>query len=116
MSQPMPDDKIEWHCDKEFRDAEKELSEKQTRDQFFEYHANCKKEYARLMKEYERNGVLSDKIIAFEIKMVENKTPPHFIFEVDMKYPSALHMRDDDYPMAPELMTITPEPTGPKQH
>ena len=48
--------------------------------------------------------------------MVENDQPRHFIFEVDMKYPSTLHERDDDYPIVPELMTITPETTGPKQH
>ena len=72
MSQPMPDDKIEWLSDQECRDTEKELSEKQTRDKFFEYHANSKEEYARLIKEYKQTGVLSDKIIAFETKMVEN--------------------------------------------
>ena len=33
-----------------------------------------------------------------------------------MEYLSALHDRDDEYPMAPELMTITPETTGSKQH
>ena len=48
--------------------------------------------------------------------MVENEPPRHFIFEVDLEYPSTLHERDDDYPMAPELMTITTETTGPKQH
>ena len=33
-----------------------------------------------------------------------------------MEYPSDLHKRDDDYPMAPELMNITPEITRPKHH
>ena len=33
-----------------------------------------------------------------------------------MEYPSELHERDDDYPMAPELMTIAPEITGLKQN
>ena len=50
MSQPMPDDKIEWLSEQECREAENELKEKQTRDQFFEYHANSKDEYARLMR------------------------------------------------------------------
>ena len=40
ISQPMPDNKIEWLSDQECREAEIELSEKQTRNQFFEYHAN----------------------------------------------------------------------------
>ena len=48
--------------------------------------------------------------------MVKNEPPRHFIFDVDMEYPSALHKRDDDYPMTQELMFITPETTGPKQH
>ena len=39
-----------------------------------------------------------------------------FIFEVDFEYPSELHERDDDYPLAPKVMTIEPEITGEKQH
>ena len=31
-----------------------------------------------------------------------------FIFEVDMEYPPGLNERDDDYPLAPEVMTIEP--------
>ena len=33
-----------------------------------------------------------------------------------MKYPPELHERDDDYPLAPEVMTIEPEITAKKQH
>ena len=39
-----------------------------------------------------------------------------FILEVDLEYPLELHERDDDYPLAPEVMTIEPETTGEKQH
>ena len=39
-----------------------------------------------------------------------------FIFEVDLEYPPELHKRDDDYPLAPEVMIIEPEITGEKQH
>ena len=40
----------------------------------------------------------------------------NFIFEVDLEYPPELHNRDDDYSLAPEVMTIEPEITGVKQH
>ena len=33
-----------------------------------------------------------------------------------MEYPPELHDCDDDYPLAPEVMTIKPEITGVKQH
>ena len=33
-----------------------------------------------------------------------------------MEYPPELHERDDDYPLAPEVMTIEREKTGEKQH
>ena len=39
-----------------------------------------------------------------------------FILEVDLEYPPELHEQDDDYPLAPEVMTIEPKITGEKQH
>ena len=36
----------------------------------------------------------------------------NFIFKVDLEYLLKLHERDDDYPLAPEVMTIEPEITG----
>ena len=77
-----------------------EMSFKISRDRFYDYHANSKEEYARLKKKYKETYIISDKIDAFEIKMAENDPPRHFIFDVDMDYPSALHDRDFDYPMA----------------
>ena len=44
----------------------------------------------------------------------ENKKS--YILEVDLEYPPELHKRDDDYPLAPKVMTIEPEITGEKQH
>ena len=40
----------------------------------------------------------------------------HYFFQVDLDYPPELHDRDDDYPLAPENMTIEAEITGEKQH
>ena len=35
---------------------------------------------------------------------------------MDLEYPPELHERDDDYPVAPEVMTIEPVIIGEKQH
>ena len=55
----------------------------------------------------------------FDTKLFDHleneKDKKSFIFEVDMEYPPELHERDDDYPLAPEVMTIEPEITGEKQ-
>ena len=40
----------------------------------------------------------------------------NYILELDLNYPGELHERDDDYPMAPELMNIEAEITGEKKH
>ena len=38
-----------------------------------------------------------------------------YIFEVDLEYPDAIHHRDDDYPLAPEVMQIKTEMLSEKQ-
>ena len=50
----------------------------------------------------------------FDHRVLDEKKS--FIFEVDLMYLPELHDRDDDYPLAPEVMTIEPEITGAKQH
>ena len=35
------------------------------------------------------------------------KRPVKYILEVDLEYPEDIHLRDNDYPLAPELMNIT---------
>ena len=39
-----------------------------------------------------------------------------FVFEMDLKYSPELHERDNDYPLAPDVITIKPEITWEKQH
>ena len=41
------------------------------------------------------------------IQFFETYENTAYILEVDLQYPEELHDRDDDYPMAPELMEIT---------
>ena len=47
---------------------------------------------------------------------VTDEEKKKFNFEVDLEYPSELHDRNDNYLLAPEVMTIEPEITGVKQH
>ena len=117
MSQVMPDDQIEWLTDAECRAAEQALNNKQTRDQFFDNQANPMAGYARLANELERvaGTPRGDELAAQLEYMIHHIDPRHYIFEVDLEYPPEIHNRDDDYPMAPEVMTISAEQTGQKQ-
>ena len=90
----MPDDKIEWLNVQECREAQIEFRIKHLCDQFFEYHANSHEKYARLIMEYELTSIISDKIIAFKIKIVKNESLSYFIFEVVIEYSRTLNDRD----------------------
>ena len=90
MSQEMPDGYFEWVTDDECRNMEQLLNYADGRIAIFD------------------TGLFDHR---------ENeKDKKSFILEVDLKYPPELHERDDDYPLAPEVMTIEPEITGEKQH
>ena len=40
----------------------------------------------------------------------------YYILQVDLEYPQEIHDRDNDYPMAPELLDIAPEMMSDTQH
>ena len=47
---------------------------------------------------------------------VTDEEKKSFIFDMDLEYQPELHDRDNDYLLAPEVITIEPEITGVKQH
>ena len=89
MSQEMPDGEFEWVSQDECRTMEQTLNFADGRIAMFDL------------------GI-------FDHRVFDEKKS--FILEVDLEYPPELHERDDDYPLAPEVMTIEPEITGEKQH
>ena len=90
MSQEMPDNDFEWLTHDECSDMKMVLN------------------YAD-----GRMAIFDTKLFDHRENEKDNKS---FILEVDLEYPPELHERDDDYPVAPEVMTIEPEITGAKQH
>jgi hypothetical protein len=56
MNQAIPDDHIEWLSDVECLEAEQALSNKETKDQFFDNQANPMEGNARLANELEREA------------------------------------------------------------
>ena len=89
MSQEMPDGKFEWVSVNECRAMEQQLN-------------------------FPDGSIAIFDLGLFDHRVLDEKKS--FIFEVDLEYPPKLHERDDDYPLAPEVMTIEAEITGEKQH
>ena len=90
MSQKMPDGDFEWLSDNECRDMGLLLNYADGRIAIFD------------------TGLFDHR------ENEENKKS--FILEVNLEYPPELRKRDDDYPLALEVMTNEPEITGQKQH
>ena len=55
-------------------------------------------------------GVVPDRSARTDIKMDKA-----YILEVDLEYPEDIHKRDDDYPLAPEVMEIKTDMLSEKQ-
>ena len=101
MSQALPNNNYAWLSDAEVREAMTALTSdnRATRLGFFYMAARARRELARAINA-ELHGVLPDPPIE-EIDFLMQ-----YILEVDLEYPREIHDRDDDYPLAPELMEI----------
>ena len=89
MSQEMPDGKFVWESVDECRAMEQQLN-------------------------FADGRIVIVDLVLFDLWVLDKKIS--LIFEVDLEYPPELHKRDNDYPLAPEVMTIEDEITGKKQH
>ena len=90
MSQKMPDGDFEWLSQDECRDMELLLNYADGRIAIFD------------------TGLFDHR--------ENNEDKKSLILEVDLEYPPAFHERDDDYPLASEVMTIEFEMTNEKQY
>ena len=104
MSQALTKDSYAWLSDAEVREAETALisDNRAKRVCFFDMAARARRELARAVNA-EIYGVLSDPPIE------EIYFSMQYIPEVDLEYPREIHDRDDDYPLALELMEIKTE-------
>ena len=60
-------------------------------------------------------GLINQKLTSVDINSLANDADDGYIFEVDVKYPAALHNRHNDYPLAPERLTIDESMLSPLQ-
>ena len=42
----------------------------------------------------------------FDVNSISEKSPVGYILEVDLEYPDKLHVLHNDYPLAPEKLSI----------
>ena len=43
---------------------------------------------------------------SFDVMLIDRKSDAGYILEVDLKYPNELHELHNDYPLAPEKLTV----------
>ena len=104
MSQALPNDNYAWLSDAEVRAAETALTSdnRATRLGFFDMAARARRELAHAVN-VELNGEIPDPPIE------EIDFSMQYILEVDLEFPREIHDRDDDYPLAPEVLEIKTE-------
>ena len=102
MSQALPYSDFEWLSDAQIREAEKALTSanKNNALRFFDMATRYVVEMRRVLIA-DLNGVVPDQPARTDITM-----DTAYILEVDLEYPDDIHKRDNDYPLAPEVMEI----------
>ena len=102
MSQELPFSDIEWLSDEQLREAEAALTSDDWLQtvRFLDSKARYIRDLARIVN--------ADSPLDPPARM-DLKPNTAYIFEVDLVYPANIHDRDDDYPLAPELLEIKSE-------
>jgi hypothetical protein len=108
MSQELPFSDFEWLTEAQHREAEAAL----TSDDWL-VTLRFLNSFDRYRRELARDAAAAgqpDPPMRADIKPYTA-----YIFEVDLEYPEHMHDRDDDYPLAPELLEIKTEMLSEKQ-
>ena len=108
MSQELPFSHFEWLTEAQQREAEAALMSDDwfVTMRFFNTKARYYDELARIV---DTDGI-PDPPLRTDLSPFMA-----YIFEVDLEYPANIHDRDDDYPLAPELLEIKTEMLSQKQ-
>ena len=111
MSQALPYYDFEWLSDAQLRKADEALTSanKPNALRFFDM-ATCYTVEMRRVLIANLNGVVPDPPARTDITM-----DTAYILEVDLEYPDDFHKRDNDYPLAPEVMEIKTDMLSEKQ-
>ena len=110
MLQTLPYSEFEWLSDAQLREADTA----HTSNDWFETlrFLDSQRRYLR-----EQRRVLFADANGTAVPLVREDIKPFtaYIFEVDLKYPDAIHDRNDDYLLSPEVMQIRTEMLSEKQ-
>ena len=108
MSQELPFSQFAWLSEAEMREAEAALTSPD-----FEQTEKYLDSLTRYLNETRRVAYADG--IPDPPARTDLQPATKYFFEVDLEYPDDLHERDDDYPLAPELMEIKEQMLSDKQ-